>query len=215
MSLEDRDHMMRMHRASLRKDPGEFANCQRMAGVTRRFAGATLDNYQVTTPAQRVVRDKCVGYVKRFDRVMDEGIGLLLIGQVGTGKTHLASAMVSAALAQGRTAKICTAMQLLRAIRDTYHSSSVITTTQVINDLSETDLLVIDDVGVQRKTDDEFVQTYEVINARYGEMKPTILTSNLTITQMTEYLGKQPIDRMRERGGEVLIFDWESHRGRV
>jgi DNA replication protein DnaC len=44
-------------------------------------------------------------------------------------------------------------------------------------------------------------------------MKPTILISNLAIGPLAEFAGDRVIDRMKENGGKLVVFDWKSHRG--
>ena len=46
-------------------------------------------------------------------------------------------------------------------------------------------------------------------------MKPTILLSNLNIEGLGEYLGERVMDRLREGGGKMIAFDWDSYRRNV
>ena len=76
-----------------------------------------------------------------------------------------------------------------------------------------TDLLVIDEVGVQFGTDTEKMILFEILNERYENLKPTILISNLSIESLKKFTGDRVIDRMKENKGKVLIFNWNSARG--
>ena len=67
---------------------------------------------------------------------------------------------------------------------------------------------------MQYGTDTERLALWEVMNGRYESMKPTILVSNLTAKEIAGYVGDRVIDRMRENGGAVLAFTWESFRSR-
>ena len=79
--------------------------------------------------------------------------------------------------------------------------------------LCSPDLLILDEVGVQFGSDAEKLILFEIINTRYQDMKPTILISNLTLVELGKYIGERVVDRMREGGGAILSFDWDSYRG--
>ena len=53
---------------------------------------------------------------------------------------------------------------------------------------------------------------FDVLNDRYGEMRPTILLGNLTTTELETYLGERILDRLRELGSVTVPFAWPSHR---
>ncbi len=74
------------------------------------------------------------------------------------------------------------------------------------------DLLIIDEVGSQFGSDTEKLFIFEIIDGRYQEMKPTILISNLDINGIKESIGERCVDRLREGGGSMIAFNWESSR---
>lgn len=76
-------------------------------------------------------------------------------------------------------------------------------------------MLILDEVGVQFGSEAEKLILFDVLNERYERCKATILLSNLTATEVKDYLGERVMDRMREDGGKVVVFDWESYRGRA
>jgi DNA replication protein DnaC len=53
---------------------------------------------------------------------------------------------------------------------------------------------------------------FDVINERYNNRLPTLLLSNLTQAEVVAVLGERVIDRLREDGGKVITFDWQSAR---
>jgi len=71
---------------------------------------------------------------------------------------------------------------------------------------------VIDEVGASRDNDFERMSIFEVVNKRYEEMKPTVLVSNLSAAKFEASVGDRTADRLREGGGFVLLFEWESAR---
>ena len=53
---------------------------------------------------------------------------------------------------------------------------------------------------------------FDVINGRYEEELPTVIISNLDVAGVKEIIGDRCIDRLRQDGGKVIAFDWESQR---
>jgi DNA replication protein DnaC len=73
------------------------------------------------------------------------------------------------------------------------------------------DLMILDEIGLQRGTDDEQRTLHELLEARRLNCKPTILLTNLDVPSLKAYLGERFMDRLSESGVSVK-FDWESHR---
>ncbi|KGS16294.1 ATP-binding protein [Pseudomonas coronafaciens] len=182
-----------------------------------RFQQATLENWvagsdDAKARAWNVARD----YVERFAENYDAGRCVMLLGQVGTGKTHLATAILQQCIRyfgnQGVTGLYTTASAIIRSVKSTFGNPAK-TESQVYADLIAPHLLVIDEVGLQNGTDFERATLFEVINGRYEQMKPTIVVSNLSITDLKLSMGDRAVDRLRDRGGLVCVFRWPSARG--
>jgi DNA replication protein DnaC len=151
-------------------------------------------------------------------------------GNVGTGKTSLACAMAQTLVNIGfllrgnrdphdgwfvdnfYSARYTTASEIVRKIRDTWGTGAKTSTTEVIEKFARVDLLVIDEIGAQAGTDNERSLLYEVIDERYQAMRSTIAISNCDRKGLTTVLGERTLDRLRDRGGLVCVFDWESFR---
>jgi len=184
----------------------------RSLGIPPRFQYATFDTYQAITDEQKRVLDICRHYVAEFDQVLEKGKALILCGSVGTGKTHLGMAAVRESAAKSYRSYYSTIMQMIRAIRETYKPAAEQSEQDLINRFVGYDLLVLDELGVQLGTESERLLLFEVIDGRYMNVKPTMLVSNLNLRDLTKYLGERALDRMREGGGQVLNFTWESYR---
>jgi DNA replication protein DnaC len=142
------------------------------------------------------------------------GWSLILCGNVGTGKTHLACAIALAAIEADLQPRYETVLSAMRSIKETYSKASEITEQQAINTLVNYDLLILDEIGVQTGSEYEKTLLFEVINERYQWRKSTILISNLTREMLGDYLGERTMDRFKETGG-VVPFGWESQRGKA
>ncbi|MBV1788627.1 ATP-binding protein [Marinobacterium sp. D7] len=184
------------------------------AQIPRRFQQSSFTGYRINNDERRAKTLRVLqGYAENFSEHRHSGASLILAGMPGTGKTHLACAIAAHLAHEGYQAQYNTAQKLLRTIRDTYRKDSRLSTQDVLDKLARLDLLILDEIGVQRGTDDELNLLFEVIDDRYANCAPTILISNLAGEEIKALLGERVIDRLKDGGGKYLAFNWESHRG--
>jgi DNA replication protein DnaC len=193
-------------------DEKNMVNRKIKAGIPERFIGRGLDEYTTDRPGQERAARQVRGYIDNLPAVIAAGKCLMLLGSVGTGKTHLACSIVQAAIESGRRARYETVMNTIRRIRETWGRQSQETERQVLAELAGLDLLVMDEIGQQYGTDNEKVLLYDVINSRYEKRLPTVVVSNFNVDGVGDYLGERVIDRLRENGGSAIIFEWDSYR---
>ncbi|KRG69247.1 hypothetical protein ABB29_12090 [Pseudoxanthomonas dokdonensis] len=185
----------------------------RSAGIPARFAERDFDGYKATGNGQKIAHSVCRAFASKWPEKAAVGSSLVLTGLPGTGKTHLACAIASHVMREYlAVAAFGTVSAMLRRIKSTYAKDSQQTEQGAIDDLVSPDLLILDEVGVQIGSEHEKMLMFEVLNARYQELRPTILISNLAMEELESFLGQRVMDRYRECGS-VLAFDWESHRG--
>jgi DNA replication protein DnaC len=104
---------------------------------------------------------------------------------------------------------------MMREIKSAFNKDSETTEQDQINKFaSEVDLLILDELGMDYGTDFNKALLFEVLNNRYANQKPSILISNLDTSALRDYMGERLFDRMRENGGKLLAFVWDSHRGK-
>ena len=151
--------------------------------------------------AHGVMRDRFISH-------LDAGLMAMIQGTVGTGKSHLAAACVNAVRGMGHFAVFAPATEIESRAYATIDTDDE-TMTQLTSDLSECTLLAVDDIGKNRGT--EFVTTtlYKVIEDRYNEKRPTIITTNDTMAELARTFGPMKsaalIDRMGEDGVVILL----------
>lgn len=183
------------------------------SGIPERFHDRTLDTFVATTDKQRRALAFAQVYATEFDKVLQIGRSALFVGKPGTGKTHLACGIgLHVMREQNRTVLFTTVMRAIRRVKDSWSRDSRETESQAIETLVAPDLLILDEVGVQFGSDFERNILFDVLNERYEKRRPTLLLSNLTTSEVAAYLGERIMDRLREDGGALLVFDWESHR---
>jgi DNA replication protein DnaC len=180
--------------------------------IGRRFESATFDGFIATSREQRLVKETCQRYATTFPDRLREGDSLILSGNPGTGKNHLAAAIAKAVVDQGHVVVHTTASRLLREIKETWGGRGDKTEREVIASFVKPDLLIIDEVGMMFGSTAEQILFMEVINSRYADMRPTILISMDQIEDLAKSVGAQIIDRFCEGKSSILKFTWSSHR---
>lgn len=185
------------------------------AKIPVRFRGKTIAGYEIDpqNEQQQNAVERIKIYAHEFDKE-HSGRNMALLGNAGTGKTHLACAVANYIIQQGKgTARFSSVSEINRLVREAKSYNSLTTESDIIRAFGSFDLLIIDEVGVQSGTEAESRALFEVFNSRYQNLKPTILISNLTPAEFKAAVGDRIADRVKEDGGEVLIFGWESNRG--
>jgi len=140
------------------------------------------------------------GVPKRLLEAQDNrNITGFITGPAGSGKSWIAAAMVRKALLEHKRVRFIPVTKLLRCLRDSFsgnnHHSSWLyddvddildgTDTEIINKLLGLNLLILDDLGAEKTTDFAKQAIYEIIDGRYQAMKDTIITSNLSLQEIS------------------------------
>lgn len=148
----------------------------------------TFDAYQPGTPEQLDALYRVQVYVQEFGDMMESGTGLLLCGNNGTGKTHLAVACLQALQRAGYHGLMFrSAPQITSELRSAWDHK--ISETALLNAYTMAPLLVMDDIGKQSRSD--YVQRYlfEILDSRYSHRLPTILTTNASPKTLPHGIG--------------------------
>ena len=118
-------------------------------------------------------------YVTDFDTMFERNQGLLFYGDVGTGKSYAAAAVANELLYREVPVIMTSFVKILNEVMKFDKDSGT-----YINRLNAADLLVIDDLGVERGTDFSLEKIYDIVDSRYRAGKPLIITTNLDMAQM-------------------------------
>lgn len=180
------------------------------AAIPLRFVGRTLDNFHAATAEQQSALKIAREYVDQFDANAKRGNSLILSGLPGTGKSHLATAVLQALMPK-HCGLYTTCMSVIRSVRGTWRKDSERSEQQVLNLYADVPLLVLDEIGVQYGTDGEQTILFDVLDRRYRDMKPSIFLTNQDKKGFKDFIGERTFDRLTETSRWVP-FDWPSYR---
>jgi DNA replication protein DnaC len=147
-------------------------------------------------------------------RFLDQARGALVLGPVGVGKTHLATALGHVAIRRRHSVLFARADQLFRTLKAARLDNSV---AAEMRRLARVDLLIIDDFALQAMDQTETADLYELVVERH-QRNATILTSNRDPSEwiglMSDpLLAQSAVDRLVATSYE-LVIEGESYRRR-
>ncbi|WP_273536819.1 ATP-binding protein [Pseudomonas sp.] len=184
--------------------------------IPARFRDRSFDSFIADLPKQKKALATCKGYAENFAEHFAAGRCLLLLGNVGTGKTHLATAIANHIIrTTSGTAVYRTVGGILQHIKGSFSRDSDYSEAEAFAAYTKPSLLIIDEVGATKPTEFELATLFAIINGRYEEKLPTVVISNLSAAELPDALGERCVDRLREGGGIGVGFNWESERSKV
>jgi len=119
----------------------------------------------------------------------------LFQGNTGSGKTHLACAIANELIDKGHTVKFIPVTELLDKIKATFDAQYE-SEDGFIKPLRDCDLLILDDLGAERTTSWTMAKLHNLIDYRYSNYKPTIITTNLLSGELSSVLDTRTVDRI-------------------
>lgn len=146
------------------------------ARVPTRYANCTLDNFKCEANSSQDIALQYARCLVRDYPYIDRG--LLFMGSVGVGKTHLAVAILKGLIERGRPGLFYEFGSLLKSIQASYNPISRTSELLVLAPVYETEVLVLDELGASIPTDWVRDTLYQIINTRYNDKKLTIFTTN-------------------------------------
>ena len=184
------------------------------ANIIKRYRSFDFQSYDVDedNPNQRRAYGTFLSYTEDFDPEIQRN--LIVIGGVGTGKTHLSVSVLIKLIREKRIQCHYEDMvHLVRKIKSTFNHKSPRTEDEVVQAAFQAPLLVLDELGHSDESDWQHTFLCGLIDHRYKLDKSTIVIANKDIEGMQESLGERAYSRLIQ-SGKVVEMAWGNYRER-
>ena len=179
----------------------EQERLRRNCFISQNQINYTFENTDQLT--DETVINKARNYVKHFDEMRKDNIGLLLYGNVGSGKTYIACCIANSIIIEySYSVRMKNFLQILN---DLQAGGFTLDRNEYIEQITNATLLILDDFGIERNTEYALEQIYNVINARYLKAKPTIITTNLNFKDIEKEQNDIMLGRIYSRIIEMCL----------
>ena len=180
-----------------------------MEHIRRRKAQGLQDRYLYECTfahdnGENPVMAKARAYVNHWKEAYQRNIGLLLFGDVGTGKSFVAGCIANALLDRDVPVLMTNFPTILARLSGTFGEDRA----DFLASLGDYDLLIIDDLGAERNTDYAMEQMFSIVDSRYRSGKPIIVTTNLKLDELKhppDLSHARIYDRILERCAPILF----------
>lgn len=182
---------------------------QQRSGLSRRMKGYTFSNFDpyANPPETMAAAERVESYLNDWEDNRERGKGLYFCGGVGTGKTHLAVAVMNDLITRWRVPSLfVTVPEFLDNLRGTYNDPGR-DLDEWMDAVKNAEFLVLDDLGSERPSAWVQERLFVVINHRYREALPTVFTSNIGPKDLAAQLGDRTASRI------IAMCDWISLEG--
>lgn len=154
--------------------------------MSKRNLSYKFDNFVLNTSNKKVFNN-----LKNYSEKLVNGIekkGLILVGNNGVGKTHLACSIANKLIENGTSVIYGTLINLLAELRNSYDTDNNISEMEIIKLYENVDLLIIDDLGKEKPSEWGLEKLFTIVNSRYENNLPVIITTNYNQNSLVERL---------------------------
>lgn len=172
-------------------------------GLPLKYRYLSRDSYKFRSQEEGDMKNTICDYIDKFEPIGSRW--LFFKGAPGTGKSFAASIIACELFKQGYCVRYVRLTELGSEIKSRYKTGN---SQEYINDLSNSDLLIIDEIGASNLSEDDYRNIFNILDSRYSNMKATILCSNST---NKSFFADPVRDRLSEICGSFK-FNWTSWR---
>ena len=168
------------------------------------FANDDRENEHLTKAMEK--------YVENFEEFSAKGKGLILWGEVGTGKTFAACEVANALIDKGYPVLVTNFARIANQLQGTFEKQ------EYIDRLNRYSLIVLDDLSSERNTEYMNEQIFQIVDARYRAQLPMIITTNLTMSELKnpqEIAKRRIYDRVLERCHPIRVSGTNKRKAKI
>ncbi len=182
--------------------------------IPPKFSQKTLANFTASThdKQRKELLEKAAEFVENFQSRQNQHQGILMIGKTGSGKTHLSVAILREIIVRGFTGLYFNVPEFLHSLRSSYQADTELLESDIIERTTRVDLLVLDDLGAERTSGWVRDRLYLIINRRYEQIKPIIVTTNLGFQALRDQVGERIVSRLYEMCPQQISFPEQDYR---
>lgn len=171
--------------------------------MDEKFKKCTFENWNHDIGSEKIFKI-CSKYASNFTKAKEDNLGLMLYGEPGNGKTHAVSCIANYLMLRGIPTICVSINKMLERIKETYSSYGKEGEETVLKSLSNADLLIIDDLGTEQKNEWSAAKIYNIMDSRYRNGLPTIITTNINLKDLENMYQKRTYDRLMEMCTPVM-----------
>lgn len=142
------------------------------------FTSPLLETYRIDDADKTKSAELARRFIQHWAEMKEDGTGLLLWGNVGTGKTFIAAAIANAVIDLGESARMRSTGEIVLEVQSGPNKIGI------IDEICRPSLLVLDDLGAERETSFGAEIVYTVIDRRYQTGRPLIVTTNIPLQEI-------------------------------
>lgn len=220
---QQREQKEREEREQRRKRVEEFNNRQILSLIGERYKNVRFKDARIT-PHNKTAFEKCGNYAKNSKRVYELNIGLYIYGDNSSGKTYLTACLCNELVWLGWRCVYTNLASILNEIRASYDGNGM-GECLLLRQLQTFDFVFIDDLGkefIGREFNSATAKwaegkLFEILNARYNARKPTIFSSNYSISELASVLNldKAIVERINEMATRAIKLEGDDFRTAV
>lgn len=186
-----------------------------------RYQHTTFENTDTTVGGEFMKAfNRCKKYCEVADTALENGYGIYIYGNSGSGKTHLTACICNELISQYRQCLFTNFFEISKLIRSTWGRTNT-DAESIIRRIGEIDFLFIDDLGTEalrKNGEDNWLQeqVFDIINKRYNNKKPTIFSSNHSLNELMQERGmlEKTVDRIMEMSTAIIRVNGTSYRAK-
>jgi DNA replication protein DnaC len=176
--------------------------------IPEKYQKLSFNDFILTESNKKIIKG-LHNYALKFEKYKEKSI--LLVGGVGTGKTMLSCLILKTILENGYTGEFVTIVDMLDRIKQSYNPN-INADFGYVDKLCKVDLLVLDDIGVEKMTEHTYEKIYKVVNNRDNNNKATIFTSNCDVLELSKILDERIISRIAGMTkNRMFMLDKDKH----